>query len=280
MKPLEVLFERGDLPHFGLSTALSSTYGGDFGIEGSHTFANFVASLDGVVALSEGGESGSIISGGSEADRFVMALLRACADAVVIGAGTFRRTPGAFWHAAHVYPALAEVFADLRKQLGLPPHPLLVVVTGSGMLDTTAPALQNALIATTQPGEERLRAALATDARLVSFASDVVPLASLLELLRSEGLRRVLTEGGPTLVGELMQAGLLDELFLTVSPRLYGRRPGDGKKSLMNGVDLDGRALELSSARRHGSHLFLRYRTAPEQPSDDLIGDLGRALGS
>src|SRR5205814_8393664 len=51
--------------------------------------ANFVESLDGVVALPEArGESGGVVSGGSEADRFIMGLLRACADAVLIGAGT------------------------------------------------------------------------------------------------------------------------------------------------------------------------------------------------
>lgn len=262
MQPLELLFERGDLPRFGLSGPLARAYGGDFGLDGTLTFANFVSSLDGVVALPNAGESGSVISGASEADRFVMALLRACAGTVVIGAGTFRRTPGAFWHAAHVFPALADAFADLRKQLGLTPTPLLVVVTASGALDTSAPALQDALIATTPAGEKHLRATLPAHARLVTLGTEVVPLAALLELLRSEGLRRVLTEGGPTLVGELMQTGLLDELFLTVSPRLYGRHPADGKKSLIHGVDLDGRALELASARRHGSHLFLRYRTA------------------
>jgi riboflavin biosynthesis pyrimidine reductase len=180
----------------------------------------------------------------------------------VIGAGTFRRTPGALWHAAYVYPELAEDFADLRTKLGLRPHPLLVLVTASGELDGSQPALRDALIATTPAGEERLRGALPSGARVVAMNSEVVSLASLLELLRSEGHRRLLTEGGPTLVGELIKAELLDELFLTISPHLYGRSPHDGKKSLIAGVELDGRALELSSARRHGSHLFLRYGVA------------------
>jgi riboflavin biosynthesis pyrimidine reductase len=259
MKALELLFERGELPRFGLSPALSTPYGGDFGVDGSHTYANFVSSVDGVVALQEGGESGRIVSGDSEADRFVMALLRACADAVVIGAGTFRRTPGDFWHAADAYPALAEAFADLRQQLGLRPHPLLVLVTASGKLDVKQPALANALIATTRAGEERLHGALPAGARVVALDPHVIPLASLLALLRSEGLGRILTEGGPTLFGELIKAGLVDELFLTASPRLFGRSSGDGKKSLIDGIELDGRVLELSSVRRHGSHLFLRY---------------------
>ena len=261
MKPLELLFERPGLPRFNLSPLLSSLYGGELGIGASTTYANLVSSLDGVVTLPAGGESGRIVSGDSEADRFVMALLRACADAVLIGAGTFRQAPGACWHAADAFPALAEAFADLRTQLGLRPHPLLVLVTASGQLDTSQPAAGDALIATTQAGEAKLRDTLPGGARLVVLDPHEVPLSSLLGLLRSEGLGRVLTEGGPTLLGELMKAGLVDELFLTAAPRLFGRSPGDGKKSLIHGVDLDGRPLELSSVRREGSHLFLRYAT-------------------
>ncbi|HEX7602877.1 MAG TPA: dihydrofolate reductase family protein [Polyangiaceae bacterium] len=261
MQPLELLFERPGLPRFDLSPLLSSLYGGDFGLGASTTYANFVSSLDGVVTLPAGGESGRIVSGDSEADRFVMALLRACADAVVIGAGTFRQAPGAFWHAADAFPSLAGAFAELRAQLGLRPHPLLVLVTASGQLDTTQPAARNALVATTEAGGAKLRGTLPEGARLVVLGPREVPLSSLLGLLRSEGLGRVLTEGGPTLLGELMNAGLVDELFLTTSPRLFGRSPGDGKKSLIHGVELDGRPLELSSVRRQGSHLFLRYAT-------------------
>jgi riboflavin biosynthesis pyrimidine reductase len=77
--------------------------------------------------------------------------------------------------------------------------------------------------------------------------------------LRAEGYERVLTEGGPTLVGELVAENLLDELFVTVSPRIFGRAPGDARKSLIHGVGLLGTPLELASARRQGSHLFLRY---------------------
>ena len=262
MKAIELLFEIAELPRFGLAAPLSTAYGGDFGIDASRTYANFVSSVDGVVALPGGVESGHVISGTNEADRFVMALLRACADAVVIGAGTFRQTPGASWHAADAYPALADLFADLRKQLGLRPQPLLVVVTASGNIDAARPAAQDALIATTRAGEKRLNGTLPASARIVVLDPHVVPLVSLFGLLRSEGLGRLLAEGGPTLLGELVKPGLIDELFLTLSPRLFGRGPSDGKKALIDGVELDGRSLELASARCHGSHLFLRYMLA------------------
>jgi riboflavin biosynthesis pyrimidine reductase len=85
----------------------------------------------------------------------------------------------------------------------------------------------------------------------------------LLDRLRAEGLQAILTEGGPSLMGELYRDGLIDELFLTVSPRLFGRHAGDGRKSLVDGVDLAGAltglGLTLASVRRHESYLFLRY---------------------
>lgn len=259
MRPLELLFERAQLPRFGVSSSLSRAYGGDFGIGEVRAYANFVSSLDGVVALERVGDSGRIVSGDSKPDRFVMALLRACADAVVIGAETFSQAPGAFWDAAYIFPELSEAFDELRKQLRLRPLPLLVVVSASGKLDTTRPALRNAVVATTRAGEEKLRGALPAGARVVALDPRVVPLAPLFELLRSEGCGRVLTEGGPRLFGALMKENLVDELFLTVSPRLFGRGPGDGRKSLVDGVELDASSVELLSARRHSSHLFLRY---------------------
>jgi riboflavin biosynthesis pyrimidine reductase len=88
--------------------------------------------------------------------------------------------------------------------------------------------------------------------------------------VRAEGHRRLLTEGGPTLVARLAEEGLLDELFLTLSPVLAGRRSGDGRMGLLEGVELlprDGRWARLRSLRAAGSHLFLRYalsRSAPE----------------
>jgi riboflavin biosynthesis pyrimidine reductase len=72
----------------------------------------------------------------------------------------------------------------------------------------------------------------------------------------------VLTEGGPTLLGRLAAEGALDELFLTVSPVLAGRRTGDGRLGLVDGVQLlpaGGRWARLRGVRASGSHLFLRY---------------------
>jgi riboflavin biosynthesis pyrimidine reductase len=89
-----------------------------------------------------------------------------------------------------------------------------------------------------------------------------VALVDVLAMLRADGMRRILSEGGPSLISRFLAEGALDELFLTRSPLLLGRQEGDRRKALVEGVDLAGAkraSLELLSARRHGSHLFLRY---------------------
>ena len=254
-----MLFERAERAHFQLPQALAESYGGTLGLPSPCVFANFVTSLDGVVALPGDTESGQIISGRNAADRFVMGLLRACADAVLLGAGTFRKSAGHLWQADRIYPAAAAAFAELRSALGLAPTPVLVLISASGDIDTTQPAAQNGWVVTTPRGEATLRGRLPSSARLTVVDSDRIACADVLTELRAQGFQRVLTEGGPSLFAELVRDRLVDELFVTSSPALFGRFPGDQRKSLADGLDLSGARLDLLSARRHGSHLFLRY---------------------
>jgi riboflavin biosynthesis pyrimidine reductase len=254
--PLQLLYEAAGLPSFELPEPLRACYGGGFGLSEQCVYANFVASVDGVVALRTQEESGHIISGGSEADRFVMGLLRACADAVLLGAGTFRKANGHLWRAENIHPPGAPLFAELRRRLGLKAHPPLVLVTATGQIDPAQPALRDAIVVTTPAGEARLKGRLPPTARI---ESGPIRLRDLLEKLRAEGYRRILTEGGPSFASQLAAEGLLDELFLTRSPALFGRFEADGRKGLVDGVDLGGRAVELRDVRKHESYLFLRY---------------------
>lgn len=257
--PLELLFERCNLPSFALPAALSASYGGTLGFDSPCLFANFVCSVDGVVALPGDVESGQIISGRNRADRFVMGLLRACADAVLVGAGTFRKGAGHLWHPGRIYPAAAGLFAEARRALGLSVQPQFVLVSASGELDTDEPAIPGAIIITTRAGANKLHGRAPASTRVVALDGERVELSAVLDFLHAQGLQRVLTEGGPTLVAELVARRLLDQLFVTSSPSLFGRFAGDQRKSLADGVDLSGTRLELLSARRHASHLFLRY---------------------
>ena len=230
--------------------------------EGS-VYANFVSSIDGIVAL-EGGTapSGGIISGRNEADRFVMGLLRAFADAVVVGAGTFRAEGGkALWTPDYIFPAAAEAFGDLRRALRREQTPRLVIIAGSGDLDPSARALETgALVLTTAKSAQRLGTILpkASEVRAISDA-DPIDVDDIFKALHAEGYRTILSEGGPRLFGQLVSKDRVDELFLTVSPVIEGQ--GDQSFGLIRGVEF-GRTPKrsrLRSVRRHESHLFLRY---------------------
>jgi riboflavin biosynthesis pyrimidine reductase len=257
----QTLIEAPGRPAFELPESIGASYG-TFGLPDHVVYANFVASVDGVVAVPELPKSSAIISGGSPADRFLVALLRACADAVVIGAGTFRAHRGP-WTAAKAYPGAAGDFAELRRRLGLVPEPRLVVVTGSGHLDGARPKLRGAIVATTGQAADRVRELVGPDAEVVPIG-ETGPLdpAAVLATLAARGFRRVLTEGGPRLMGQLLQARAVDELFLTVSPLLAGGGQ-PARPVLSDGADLltgDGPApARLVSARVHESYLFLRY---------------------
>ena len=275
--PLERLYELGDLVSWKMPEALELAYGGGLGFEGPCVYANFVASIDGVVALGpEYPSSGSAISGREPADRFVMGLLRALADAVLIGAGTLRATPGHRWTPSHVWPASESEFAQLRRDRDSEPVPELVVVTARGDLPRLHPALQaGALVVTTSAGAQRLRDSVPPSSTVVVVGDGpTLALEDVLATVRSRGHELVLTEGGPRLLGQLATAGLLDELFLTVSPVLAGRE-GGSRPGLIEGAELlPGRSepAQLLSLRRHRSYLFLRYRlpTAPPSASSTM----------
>ena len=236
----DVLFDAARVGlRLGLPPALELAYGSDLWLPPECVFTNFVESVDGVVAFpSAAGESGGIISGGSEADRFLMGLLRASADAVLIGAGTLRATRKDLWFPESIFPDAAPLYAELRRALGIPERPTLYVVTGSGRVDREHPALRQ--------GGVLIEGALQP--------------REILAPIRGSGHRRILCEGGPGLFAELLAAKLIDELFLTLSPRLFGRWAGDGRKALTEARDLQGAPLKLLSVRRNAGHLFLRYR--------------------
>ncbi|MGH2501303.1 MAG: dihydrofolate reductase family protein, partial [Ktedonobacterales bacterium] len=163
LAPLETLFDTAPGDATALPPALAALYGRlTFPAAGRPwVISNFVSSIDGVVAFNDPVEPGQgEISAGNPQDRAVMGLLRAMADAVIVGAGTLRSVSRHLWTPQFIYPPLAEAYAALRVTLGKAPAPLAVVVSGSGAVDTTLPVFQQAespaLLLTSAAGLARL----------------------------------------------------------------------------------------------------------------------------
>ncbi|HEU0337045.1 MAG TPA: dihydrofolate reductase family protein [Gaiellaceae bacterium] len=261
---LELLFEESPQADLALPGELQDAYGGSPALAAPRLCVNFVSTLDGVVALPDEVQSSHLIAAGSEADRFVMGLLRAQADVVLVGAGTLHGSPRSRWTAERAYPPAAPLYAELRRGLGLAPQPTLAVLSGSGRLDPGHPGLdERSLVLTSERGAARLRRRLPDKAEVVPLGAEgPLDVGRAVELLRARGHGLILCEGGPTVFGALVGAGLVDDLFLTVSPLLAGRGGGDSRLALVEeAAFLPGRKVEgrLVSLRRAGSHLFLRY---------------------
>lgn len=230
--------------------------------------ANFVSTLDGVVALDRiGASGGSAISGGFEPDRFFMGLLRATADAVLVGAGTVRASRTHGWTPSDVHPASSLAFAAWRRGLGLGAvAPATIIVTASGALvarDIPSDPETPVILATTTSGARRL-ASLPLDPHVeiaVLSDTDRIPIEPLVAFLDACGFRLVVSEGGPALFGELLVAGVVDELFLTVAPQLVGRSAEAERLGLIEGTALSpaARWARLRSVMRSNAHLFIRY---------------------
>jgi riboflavin biosynthesis pyrimidine reductase len=264
MEPLDVLFEASDLPTEELPDALRELYGGLLGFDEPCLYSNFVSTIDGVVAMPSIPRSNALIADGSEGDRFVMGLLRAFADAVLIGAGTLASSPKGTWLAEKVHPPSTEAFAELRSRLGRAERPEVAILTGHGSIDPGHPVLAaGAVVLTSDAGGVKLDGRLPPAAAVVTLGEETVidPRAAI-AALHERGHRAILCEAGPHTHGGLLEHGLVDELFLTVSPLLAGDRGHMSRFGLAEAADLmpPGLRAQLLSIRRHEQHLFLRYR--------------------
>src|SRR5262245_58854772 len=165
LAPLETLYEVDQGNALPLPPELASVYGRlAFPPHPGRPFiiANFVTSLDGVTSLEVPGQAGGgPISGFNPHDHLLMGLLRAVADAVIVGAGTLRAVPHHVWTPAYVCPAFADAYQRLRAILGKPGPPLNVIVTAGGDVDPRLRVFQSGevpvLLVTTPAGARRLR---------------------------------------------------------------------------------------------------------------------------
>jgi riboflavin biosynthesis pyrimidine reductase len=272
MEPLELLFEVEGLPAAGLPAPLRELYGGELGLREPCLYSNFVSTIDGVVAIPSVPRSNALVADGSDGDRFVMGLLRAYADAVLIGAGTLAASPKGTWLPEKVFPPAAEAYAELRRHLGRAERPEVAILTGHGSIDPHHPVLdRGALVLTSDAGTVRLEGELPAASTILTLGEETtIDPRVAVDALLERGHRAILGEAGPHTHGGLLAVGLVDELFLTVSPLLAGDRGHMSRYGLAEAVDLmpPGLRGRLLSVRRHAEHVFLRY---------DLEGGLARS---
>ncbi|OAH15462.1 2,5-diamino-6-ribosylamino-4(3H)-pyrimidinone 5'-phosphate reductase [Streptomyces jeddahensis] len=213
--------------------------------------ANMVSTLDGAAQYE--GRSAPI---SCETDMRIFGTLRGLADAVVVGAETVRLEG--------YRPARArEAFAARRAAAGQGPAPAIAVVSAGLELDFSLPLFAEPLVPTlvvtgAAAPPARLRAAEKAGVEVVIAGEGAgAEPARIVRALADRGLRRLLTEGGPRLLGQFVAADALDELCLTLSPMLAA----GAAQRIVGGPEVDVlKRFSLASLLEDTGFLFARYR--------------------
>ncbi len=212
--------------------------------DGAVVRANMIASLDGGATVD--GRSAGL---GNAADEHLFGLLRDLADVILVGSGTVR---------AEKYGGIrgSAQLQERRQRWGLTAAPPpIAVVTGRG-LDPAAPLFTDTdtppIVITTQTGA----ATVPAGTRVIVAGDDRVDLGVAIAALAAQGFRRIHCEGGPGVLASLVEADLLDECCLTLSPLLLGSRAA----RMLPAALADPARWQLAAARHSGDHLFTRYR--------------------
>jgi riboflavin biosynthesis pyrimidine reductase len=233
--------------------------------ERARVMLNMISTADGRATLA--GRSGPL---SGSADRELFHGLRSAVDAVLVGAATVRTE-----RYGRIIPDASR--RELRRSRGLSEEPLACIVSGRLALEADIPLLAEpaAHVAILTASSASLPATAAhVDYVRAEHDGRLDLSAALAEMHKRFDLQSVLCEGGPHLAFQLLDAGLLDELFLSLSPQLAGGEPSGGEAlRILAGGELDPPAeLELLGALRSDSHLFLRYGVlAPARVSRETI---------
>lgn len=254
---------------------VQAIYGGDWRLpessSGVYTYSNFVVSHDGRISFNEPGHyGGGDVSGGNRHDRWLMALLRARSDAVMVGDNTLSLEPEHLWTHEFIFPASNELFRRLRNSEKRSQYPLQVFLSLAGEINWDAAVFQDeqmhVVVATTRAGADRIEQTKRARARLDVIVQDhdVVNLRELEQELGGRyRISSLLVEGGPRAYGSAVSDRIIDEEFLTLSPIIVGNDHGNDRhrpglfEGLAYSPDNAARMKPLS-LRRSGDYLFLR----------------------
>jgi riboflavin biosynthesis pyrimidine reductase len=212
---------------------------------------NFVSTLDG--AATHGGVSGGL---GTAADKRIFALLRRHADVILVGAGTIR----AEGYGGDLVDGAGRAWRTAR---GVPAHPGIAVVSAGLNLDPASEFFARApvrpLVLTTADAPLERAGELAEVADVVRCGEHRVDPRRAAGELASRGLRRIHSEGGPTLFADFQEADLVDSLCLSLSPLLAG---GTSRRIADGAGEHPLRRMALNLLLEEDSALFLEYRRA------------------
>jgi riboflavin biosynthesis pyrimidine reductase len=273
----ELLLERDDAGALGLPETMRAVYGGDWRLPAAssvpYVCVNFCMSRDGRVSFSEPGHmGGGDVSGFDARDQWLMGLLRARADAVMIGDGSLKAEPDYVMTSAAICPADAAAFAALREAEGRRLEPVHVVVSADGDVPWGAEVFQrpdtDVVVVTTERAPtsvHRAAAACVSSVDVLVVGDERSDIGGVARVLAGRwGVRTIVCEGGPRLYGAMLREGLVVDEFLTVSPLLLGDDGvGAHRPSLVEAVRFPPGGAprsRLLSVRAGGDHLYLRSR--------------------
>ncbi|PWU20494.1 MAG: 2,5-diamino-6-(ribosylamino)-4(3H)-pyrimidinone 5'-phosphate reductase [Verrucomicrobia bacterium] len=218
-------------------------------------FLNVAMTADGKIAPA----NRKFSSFSSQRDREHMFELRATADAVMSGARTVDLNPVTMGTGRAKY-------RRQRKKRGLAERHVRVVVSGGATLDPNAEIFRKGsspviVLTTRRAPPDKVRRLREVADEVIGFGTEEIDFKAALRWLGKEwGVRRLLCEGGGEINGGLFRAGLVDELHLTVCPKIFGGRDaptiadGRGVASLAKAA-----RFKLKSARRYGDEMFFVF---------------------
>ena len=208
-----------------------------------------VSSVDGATAVE--GRSGGL---GGPADRRLFVAIRSVADVILVGASTVRAE-------GYGPPRMPDAVQEARVLRGQAPVPRLAVVSASLRLDLTGPLFadqaEQTIVVTTPAADRARRSEIAARADLLLAGQTArVDMAEMLRSLGEMGARIVVAEGGPSLNGQLLDADVVDEWRLSLSPVLVG---GQAKRAIEGPAPATPHEMRLDRVLEDDGALFVRY---------------------